>query len=674
MVLTVPAFSLSILLVNDNGYEPERVEIIKTAITNSGYSFTFYDTSIENSAPSFALMSGFDLVIWYTGNDRVGLYFWDAADIDNEAIKQYIDGGGMMWVQGLDYLRDRYPETPVTFAAGDFVYDYLGIEVYFAQSHVDDGFYSDGVEQLDVIPGNPIFTLNPVKWVYETMWYVDACTPTTAAQTLYRMGPVGYDLDDYYPCIYLEKGDGKIVGFAFETARIDTQGNTDGIFLQGLDYFAQFGSGTQIYVTDISVYGEGNATTITENGATLQMYADILPEDATNQAVFWSVTPGTAHAAINGDGLLEASGSSIGNGTVWVKAVAADGSGISDSMEITISNQGGGAGGFEVLLVNDNANGADRYLVIDTTLANLGYTYDLANPAVTGSRPDFITLSNYDLVIWYTGNDGDGIYLWDVSDTLDYKFYDDLIQYIDGGGNVWLQGLDFMYDIIGGAPDEFSPGQFIHDYMGITKYVAQSHVDDGDEDGLPQLDVVNNNGISTFTPIKWVYETLWYADGYDILSTAKSMYEMGPSSYVLSGYTNSLLNKPNNGRIMTWAFETARIDTRANTETIFDEVLQYFESVTGVDEIVGLNIVANVYPNPATNQVHFEYELKNTANVRFGLYDITGRSINDVDLGSQAVGKHVYTTTKERLNLVPGVYFYQISVDNIASTGKIIFN
>ncbi len=672
LVIALPAHSLSILLVNDNNYNSERIEIIQTAITNSGYSFTNYDTGIENSSPSYALMSGFDLVIWYTGNDGVDLYFWNGNDEDNEFIKQYIDEGGMIWIQGLDFLYDRYNSTPVTFIGGDFVYDYLGISEYYAQSHVDDGSYSDGVPQLDLISGNPIFTLNPIQWTYETMWYVDACTPTSVAQKLYRMGPSGYDLSDYYSGIYLEKGDGKVVSFTFETARINTQQNTDALFLQGLYYFSQFG-GDVVHVTNIVAYGEGNEITITENGGMLQIYGDVLPENATNPSVIWSVRTETATATISSDGLLQATGSSMGNGTVWVVAEAADGSGVKDSLEITISNQGGGPGSFEILLVNDNNYDSDRYLVIDTTIANLGYVHDVYNTVVTGDRPDYLTLSNYDLVIWYTGNDGADLFLWNTTDTLNYKFYNDLIHYIDDGGNVWLQGLDFMYDIKGGAPNEFSSGQFIHDYMGIKKYVAQSYVNDGNE-GLPQLDVITYTGVCTFTPIKWVYSTLWYADAFDITSNTRPIYKMGPSSYLLNGYANSFLKKLKSGNVMTWAFETARIDTRVNTETIFDEVLQYFENIMGVDEIKNSNIDISVYPNPSNDKVYFEYEIKNTSIIQFSLFDISGKQINLLNLGKQTTGKHFYAISKNKLNIISGIYFYQFNINGNSSTGKVVFD
>jgi len=674
MLFSMQAYSLSILLVNDNGYGPDRIEVIKQAITDAGYEFTFYDAATDGSSPSLTLMQGFDLVIWYTGNDGAGLHLWNGDDTDNEAIKQYIDGGGMFWLQGLDFLYDRYKTTPLDFVEGDMMHDYFGVSQYYAQSHIDDGLYSDGVGELDVMPDNGIFTLNPVKFAYDYMWYVDALSATENAVPVYRMGPEGYDFYDYFAGIYFEKGDGKVLTFTFETARIDTTINTTELFKEGLDYFDQFGSGEIIYVTDINVHGENDATTITENEGTLQMIADVLPEDASNKAVLWSVVPGTAYATITGDGLLQGAGSSIGNGTVWVKATAADGSGVTDSVEITISNQESSPGVYNMLLVNDNANGIDRYLVIDTTLSNLGYTYDIYNTVETGKAPDFITLSKYQLIIWYTGNDGASLNLWDVSDTNDYKFNESLKQYVDNGGNVWLQGLDFMYDIVA-APKDFTSGQFIYDYMGIQTYIGQSHKDD-DGINLLQLDAVPGNGISTFTPINWVYaEGLWYADAFDITPNATAMYNMGPAGYPFYGKACGLVNKPADaGYVMTWAFETARIDTREHTEAIFDEVLTWFKNNTAVNEIKAPEgNVVNVYPNPSSNEVNIVYSLDKTANVSLQLFDVTGKMVSEQNVGSQNSGNHTIRISKSSLHINSGVYFYTLIVNNTPSSGKVIF-
>lgn len=88
-------------------------------------------------------------------------------------------------------------------------------------------------------------------------------------------------------------------------------------------------------VTAITVSGAAGATTITVDGGTLQMSATVTPSTAHNTDVVWSVIPGTGTATINSTGLLTATS----NGTVTVRATAADGSGVYDDQVITITNQ-----------------------------------------------------------------------------------------------------------------------------------------------------------------------------------------------------------------------------------------------------------------------------------------------------------------------------------------------
>ncbi len=88
-----------------------------------------------------------------------------------------------------------------------------------------------------------------------------------------------------------------------------------------------------IPVKFIAVSGENNVSSITSKGGTLQMAAEVLPADAKNKSVTWSVTNGTGSAAISPTGLLTAQA----DGTVTVKAMANDGSGVvSNEYVVTI--------------------------------------------------------------------------------------------------------------------------------------------------------------------------------------------------------------------------------------------------------------------------------------------------------------------------------------------------
>jgi hypothetical protein len=143
---------------------------------------------------------------------------------------------------------------------------------------------------------------------------------------------------------------------------------------------------------------------------------------------------------------------------------------------------------------------------------------------------------------------------------------------------VWVQGLDFMYDVFGVAPDSFEPGQFVYDYMGIKTYAAQSNT--GGAPGLPQLDAVPGNPLCTLTPVEWVYTALNYADGFELAPSADSIYRMGPAGYQLDTLYSGVYNQNGLSRIFTLAVETARIDTVQNTDTLFSQVLESFKNIS----------------------------------------------------------------------------------------------
>ncbi len=88
-------------------------------------------------------------------------------------------------------------------------------------------------------------------------------------------------------------------------------------------------SPTPVEVASITV--NSDAAELNGSRNTMQMSVDILPADATDKSVSWSVS-NTAIAGINATGLLIA----YGNGTVTVTATANDGSGVTGTKDIVV--------------------------------------------------------------------------------------------------------------------------------------------------------------------------------------------------------------------------------------------------------------------------------------------------------------------------------------------------
>lgn len=90
-----------------------------------------------------------------------------------------------------------------------------------------------------------------------------------------------------------------------------------------------------VKVSGIQVAGAGSATTIAKKAGTLQMSASVMPSNADNAAITWSVENITGKAAIDASGLLRAQS----DGVVNVIAAAQDGSGVKGEATIRIIGQ-----------------------------------------------------------------------------------------------------------------------------------------------------------------------------------------------------------------------------------------------------------------------------------------------------------------------------------------------
>lgn len=669
---------LTILIVHDNDNTPVMTDSMRNAVTAAGYNYVDYD-AVANGAPTVDDLTPYELVIWATGKDGSSR-FWNG-DLPNDGIKSYLDNGGMLWLEGLDFMYDLVGSAPDTFRTGDFVYDYLGVEIYAAQSYANDG--SQGLPMMVVEDGNGICTTDTVRWRWSTMWYADAVVPTPNAQSIYKMGPSDYALADTSCMVYNEKGDAKILSAFIRWDGFATYNLGVELTTQILDYFNQYSTATTIDVSSIEITSSTDFT-ISENNGTLQLGVTVLPTDATISTVSWSIKDGSVPATISESGLLTASGVDNGNGVVTVMALADDGSGIKDSVDVTISNQTLG-GGFSVLLVNDDLRDYTKHLDIDTALNEGGFTYKIYDIADSEEVPDYDYLSNFDFVIWDMARDGVNVNFWDVSDSSAIQCNSDLKEYADNGGTVWALGRDFMYDIWKGLNTvnadgdsviaAFDAGDFVYDYLGISYYVGQTHLNEPASsafDGVEQLDITEENDITTIDPIEWTYSSVYYAEIIDVTENAVPLYYMGPATYDFSLFYAMVYNQKDDAKFITSTFNPSDIDTQDNLNLYVKEVLDYFEALpTSTNQIAkSEDFELSTYPNPTANKTYINYTLPSNADVKLAVYDVTGKLVFNEDLGFKLAGKQNYELSVT--NFEEGIYFYQLTAGNSTKAQRLI--
>lgn len=81
------------------------------------------------------------------------------------------------------------------------------------------------------------------------------------------------------------------------------------------------------------------------------------------------------------------------------------------------------------------------------------------------------------------------------------------------------------------------------------------------------------------------------------------------------------------------------------------------------------------YPNPFNNSTIIKYSLNQPQNLKLKIFDLLGRNINSIDIGSKPSGEHSVEWDGTDLNknfVSSGVYFYQLEGDQISQIKKLM--
>lgn len=329
---------------------------------------------------------------------------------------------------------------------------------------------------------------------------------------------------------------------------------------------------------------------------------------------------------------------------------------------------------FSVMFVDDDDYYNNEPHVLNAVDAS-GVNYALFDCQVEERSPMAQEMADFDLVIWYSANDGSGLYFWNHDDTVNQE----IISYLQDGGCFWYMGNDALYDMYGGAPDVFMPGDFPYDYMGIASYNVQSHVDDNGG-GVPQLDVEPGNPVTDLTPVNWKYAGLWYADGVTPADYAQPIYRMGPETYELAGEISGLLFDNGQWRFLSYLFDPYFIVHNDGTHIemlaeLITDGLDYFETqcgggTTDIPEMPLNFELGQNYPNPFNPSTRIDFRLADAANVALTVFDVNGVVVANLVNGELPAGVH--SVSFDAADLASGVYYYQLTAAGEQQTRKML--
>jgi len=240
----------------------------------------------------------------------------------------------------------------------------------------------------------------------------------------------------------------------------------------------------------------------------------------------------------------------------------------------------------------------------------------------------------------------------------DDHYVDVVTEYIESGGDVYLEGADiFGWDQSG--------NNAFYELFGIDE------VNDGDENNIGSLDGMDDavTAMMEFNGSEQIS-----VDFIDILSPlsvpeAKVAFEELNYGSVAVQY-----DSPEGYETFCFSYALAQLEDESIPSTrnhLIQVIKDFFDSTTGIEEAIESDPFSiRTFPNPTSTGTTIRYNLHNANNISIEIMNSQGQLVEQQKSQFQAQGQHEFYWNAE--DLPSGVYYYSLRSDSHKSTGKII--
>ncbi len=441
-----------ILVVDDDGVslgsDADTSSMILAALDSGDFKYDrFVVTAVDGPSYDSGLnrMKDYDIIIWDTGHETSSTL----TATDEANLQTFMNSGGNLWLIGEDILND--------IGTDSFMQTYVHVTGFIADTGPDallsgsPGSCLNGTNNVTTIERNNIPNSGDIITTYST----DAGDEAGPAMDSVQGGggninALWYDnTDKNSRCIF----------FPFEVSSVEEPALQAEITYKVLRWL---GNITYRQGRDLSISEQTISPTRPFYSQPVTISAVVrnngmLPE-ANVEVAFW--IDGQSNGTIKDPNILQPGDSWRVNYT-WIPRTVGTHSIIAEvdpynlieetnennnrvssylaSSEIYIQ--------YRILVVDDDGSGnnpggsstrTNVTLYATSTLASLGYDYEVYVVPEGGDGPDSTTLDDYNAVLWFTGED---------NVTLTVSDQGNLSTYMDGGGFLWLDSQSVLNDL-----------------------------------------------------------------------------------------------------------------------------------------------------------------------------------------------------------------------------------
>jgi len=313
-----------------------------------------------------------------------------------------------------------------------------------------------------------------------------------------------------------------------------------------------------------------------------------------------------------------------------------------------------------ILCVDNDASGGgftDCWPAFQAALDANGYTYDYMEvDTVTYNGPDAAEMSNYDIVIWWTGEAWDGSMTLTIDDEFNLLLYQTI-----SGGKLLLSAQDYLWDRYQ-AYGTFAPGEFPYEGLGVVT-VAQDVWNIAEDPDTARFNGAPGSiaeGLSF--PVRDIYST---DEGLFVDSIAE---HMGTSlftvvePYISEGTAGLTFETETFRSLFTTLSFAAITDTEARDEFMNRMVQWLMYGGVGTNELSSATSSILISPNPAKDYVNIGMVNKM-------------KEVRVINSQGQVVYHQDVNSLKARVDVSQfstGIYIVQAITENGLATQKMV--
>jgi len=320
--------------------------------------------------------------------------------------------------------------------------------------------------------------------------------------------------------------------------------------------------------------------------------------------------------------------------------------------------------GLDILVVaDDDGSGYENYF--QNELINLNSDYGISPSNFIPANQD--SLNSFNTIVWNTGVTEPGLFADEINI---------LKNFLDNGGNLYLNGVDIAYQLADPASPFYTTesNDFFTNYLHSnyilrqnTSLIAEGIAGDPVTGALGgTMTLVGGTGANTIS----------HSDGHYVNQiSAEGNYSFNTLSFWLKPdeYSGIRALHGTSSKVVFTAFGFETIALEARRSSFAEGIINWLNVPVSVGEeeqnVLPFSFELNQnYPNPFNPSTTINYKVPQSTLVIIKVYDLIGKEVSTLVNEVKEPGK--YQVAFEGENLSSGIYFYKMTAGDFSTVKK----